>query len=110
VRATLVQAFASLAQLVLGSAVIGTLLFQWRGAELAQQNLEVVQRGQEQSAESARANLENARQGQFADRFTRAIDQLGSADGNGAPQLEIRLGGIYALERVALHHEYKLVA
>ncbi|HVQ96370.1 MAG TPA: pentapeptide repeat-containing protein [Mycobacteriales bacterium] len=36
-----------------------------------------------------------ARQGQITDRFTRAIDQLG----NDAPQ--IRLGGIYALERIA---------
>ena len=35
------------------------------------------------------------RQGQVAERFTRAVDQLGS------DQLEQRLGGIYGLERVA---------
>jgi uncharacterized protein YjbI with pentapeptide repeats len=35
------------------------------------------------------------REGQITDRFTRAIDQLGSE------KLEVRLGGIYALERVA---------
>jgi Pentapeptide repeats (8 copies) len=35
------------------------------------------------------------RQGQVAERFTRAVDQLGSA------KLEQRLGGIYGLERIA---------
>lgn len=34
-------------------------------------------------------------QGQLTDRFTRAIDQLGS------PQIDVRLGGIYALSRIA---------
>ena len=35
------------------------------------------------------------RAGQITERFTRAIDQLGN------PSLDIRLGGIYALERIA---------
>jgi Pentapeptide repeats (8 copies) len=35
------------------------------------------------------------REGQVTERFTRAIDQLGSE------KLEVRLGGIYALERIA---------
>jgi uncharacterized protein YjbI with pentapeptide repeats len=35
------------------------------------------------------------RQGQITERFTRAIDQLGHAE------LDVRLGGIYALERIA---------
>lgn len=35
------------------------------------------------------------RQGQITERFTRATDQLGSA------QINVRLGGIYALERIA---------
>jgi hypothetical protein len=34
-------------------------------------------------------------QGQIADRYTKAIEQLGSAT------LDVRLGGIYALERIA---------
>ena len=36
-----------------------------------------------------------AEQGQITERFTRAIEQLGS------DKLEVRLGGIYALERIA---------
>jgi uncharacterized protein YjbI with pentapeptide repeats len=35
------------------------------------------------------------REGQITDRFTRAIDQLGNKN------LDVRLGGIYALERIA---------
>src|SRR6266540_2264453 len=39
--------------------------------------------------------LHTSREGQITERFTRAIDQLGH------PQLDVRLGGIYALERIA---------
>jgi hypothetical protein len=39
--------------------------------------------------------LHTAREGQITERCTRAIDQLGHA------QLDVRLGGIYALERIA---------
>lgn len=39
--------------------------------------------------------LEVSREDQITDRFTRAIDQLGNE------HLEVRLGGIYALERLA---------
>jgi len=35
-------------------------------------------------------------QGQLTDRFSKAVEQLGTKD-----SLEVRLGGIYALERIA---------
>jgi hypothetical protein len=41
------------------------------------------------------SNEELTREGQITDRFTRAVDQLGS------DQLDVTLGGIYALERIA---------
>jgi len=41
-----------------------------------------------------------SREGHLTDRFTRAIEQLGKTDGV-TPNLEIRLGAIYALERIA---------
>jgi uncharacterized protein YjbI with pentapeptide repeats len=44
-------------------------------------------------------NLTTAREGQITERFTRAIDQLGN------DKLEIRLGGIYALERISNESE-----
>ncbi|MFB9881919.1 hypothetical protein ACFFMN_28680 [Planobispora siamensis] len=40
-------------------------------------------------------NAATARQGHLTDRYTKAIEQLGS------DKLDIRLGGIYALERIA---------
>jgi hypothetical protein len=50
-------------------------------------------------------SLNLSREGQITDRFTKAIDQLGALDGDGKPKLEIRLGGIYALERIARDSE-----
>lgn len=47
------------------------------------------------SVESGREQHELDRQGQITERFTRAVDQLGS------PSLDVRLGGLYALERIA---------
>jgi uncharacterized protein YjbI with pentapeptide repeats len=43
----------------------------------------------------SREQLQMAQRGQITERFTRAIDQLGH------PQLDVRLGGMYALERIA---------
>jgi hypothetical protein len=41
------------------------------------------------------------RAGQITERFTRAIDQLGATDQLGKPKIDVVLGGIYALERIA---------
>jgi hypothetical protein len=51
------------------------------------------------SVESGREQHELDRQGQITERFTRAVDQLGS------PSLDVRLGGLYALERIARDSE-----
>jgi hypothetical protein len=90
-RKDLVQGLASVVQ-ALAVVLTGTvgligLLFTWRNLG--------------QTRESTQRTLELTEQGQITDRFTRAIDQLGTTDGNGDPRLEIRLGGIYALERIA---------
>jgi hypothetical protein len=42
-----------------------------------------------------------ATDGQITDRFKNAVDQLGATSGNGQKVIEIRLGGIYSLERIA---------
>jgi hypothetical protein len=46
-------------------------------------------------------NFELAKEGQITDRFYKAIEQLGATDDQGKPKLALRLGGIYALERIA---------
>ncbi len=48
-----------------------------------------------QTVLSSRQSLDVAQEGQITDRFAKAIGQIGSA------ALQIRLGGIYALERIA---------
>jgi hypothetical protein len=53
----------------------------------------------------AEKELKVSQEGQITERFTRAIDQLGATDKSGNSNLEIRLGGIYALERIANESE-----
>lgn len=42
-----------------------------------------------------------ARDGQITDRFTKAVEQLSAVDDRGREKIAIRVGGIYALERIA---------
>jgi hypothetical protein len=65
----------AVAQILAGTALLSGLYFTWR-------------------------TLQVNREGQITDRFTRAIDQLGKVE-DGQKLFEIRVGGIYALERIA---------
>jgi hypothetical protein len=65
----------AVAQIVGGTALLSGLYFTWR-------------------------TLQVNREGQITERFTRAIDQLGKIE-DGQKLFEIRIGGIYALERIA---------
>lgn len=49
---------------------------------------------------STLATLHTTEEGQITDRYTKAIEELG-AGGTEGPKLEVRLGGIYALDRIA---------
>jgi uncharacterized protein YjbI with pentapeptide repeats len=71
---------ATLAQIFGGIAVLIGLYFAWQRNNITQE-------------------------GQITERFTRAVDQLGAIDKDGNPAIEIRLGGIYALERIANESE-----
>lgn len=85
---TVVQITVGLVQLG-GALVLGFgLYFTWNTLEVNRKTL----------AENQQANRERERQGregQITDRFTKAVEQLGS------DKTAVRLGGIYALERVA---------
>jgi uncharacterized protein YjbI with pentapeptide repeats len=70
----------TLAQILGGTALLSGLYFTWR-------------------------TLQVNREGQITERFTRAIDQLGKTGDKGNKLFEIRLGGIYALERIARESE-----
>jgi uncharacterized protein YjbI with pentapeptide repeats len=81
VRATLVQG-------VVGLAALAGIFVAWQQLQTDREQ----SRGDRQQL---RDQLSLTRQGQVAERFTRAVDQLGS------DKLEQRLGGIYGLERIA---------
>ena len=67
----------TLAQIIGGLALLFGLYLTWRRIAATETSVEI------------------ANESQVTERFTRAIDQLGSE------QIAIRLGGIYALERIA---------
>jgi hypothetical protein len=93
-RKDMVQGVASTAQataLGLAGAVgfIG-LIFTWRSLR--------------QTRQATERTLELTQQGQITERFTKAIEQLGGGEGEDKT-IELRLGGIYALERIAKEFE-----
>jgi uncharacterized protein YjbI with pentapeptide repeats len=76
--------------LTLGAGIVaaGALVFTARNFLLSRRTLELTEQGQ-------RRSFELTEQAQVTDRYTKAIEQLGS------DKLDIRIGGIYALERIA---------
>jgi hypothetical protein len=77
----------TLAQIIAGLAAIVGLYFAWQQLT--------------DTRKTTQDNLAVTRQGQITDRFTRAIDQIGSENDDKTPKIETRIGGIYALERIA---------
>jgi uncharacterized protein YjbI with pentapeptide repeats len=74
------DARATWAQILGGFAVLVGLWFAWK-------------------------NITATKEGQVTERFYKAIEQLGATDEKGNPKLALRLGGIYALERIARDSE-----
>lgn len=84
------EARKTLATILGGVVVLGGVYFTWRNIRLTQE-----------SVATAQKSLVVSQEGQITDRFTKAIEQLGAVDDSGKEKLEVRLGGIYALERIA---------
>ena len=90
------EARKTLATIVGGAFLLVGLYFAWRRIKATESQV----RATEGQLRTMEANLEIAREGQITERFTRAIDQLGRDK-----PLEVRLGAIYALERIAKDSE-----
>ncbi len=73
---TQLQALGLVAQVIGGLLVLGSLRVAWN-------------------------TFIATREAQITERFTRAIDQIGATDAQGNNRREIRMGGIYALARIA---------
>jgi Pentapeptide repeats (8 copies) len=100
------NARGNLLALTAGLAGFGALLFtarnftlQRRSLQLAEEGQRRAEEGQRRAEEGQRRTLELTEQGQVTDRYTKAIEQLGS------DKLDVRIGGIYALERIARDSE-----
>jgi hypothetical protein len=98
VRANRIQVITTLVQALGGIAVLVGIYFAWA-------NLKTTQQAQKDTLNSQTDTLRVTQEGQITERFTKAIDQLGATDNQGQPRLELRLGGIYALERIARESE-----
>jgi hypothetical protein len=78
-----IKIWTGLIPLFTGVAAVAAGLIAWRNLRETQKKLEV------------------DREAQITNRFTQAIGQIGAELKDGKPNLEVRLGGIYALERIA---------
>lgn len=74
----------TLAQIIGGLALLSGLYFTYQNVKTAQENMKVAQE-----------NLRVTEEGKLTERFSNAVELLGSE------KLDVRLGGIYALERIA---------
>jgi uncharacterized protein YjbI with pentapeptide repeats len=72
----------TLTQIVLSIFGLFILYFTWQRARTGDKTVQIME------------------QGHITDRYTKAIEQLGKLDNN-KPNIEVRLGAIYALERIA---------
>ena len=71
------------------------------GLYFTAQNLRATQEATANNIKNTQENLKLSQEAQVTDRFTKAIGQLGDQ------KLEVRLGGIFALERIArVYKEY----
>lgn len=80
-----------LLQLGVGLFAAAALVYTARNFSLSRRTVELTQH----TLESTRRTVELTGQGQVTDRYTKAIEQLGS------DKLDVRVGAIYALERMA---------
>lgn len=81
---TVNTARATLMQMATGLVVVGGLVFTGAGLIYTARTLDL-----------SVQTLDATREGQLTDRYTKAVEQLGSS------KIDVRLGGIYALERLA---------
>jgi len=91
----IVKSLKVLGLFISGGAVIVNVYFAGRRAEAMEETAKATNR----NAEAANQNAEAANQKQITERFSKAIEQLGS------DKPEVILGGIYTLERIARDSE-----
>ncbi len=84
------EARKTLATILGGIVLLAGFFGTWQNIKVAQD-----------AASTSQRALAVSQEGQITDRFGKAIEQLGAVDLSGKKKLEVRLGGIYALEGIA---------
>jgi hypothetical protein len=84
------EARKTLAQILGGIVLLAGFFGTWQNIKVAQE-----------AASTSQRALAVSQEGQITDRFGKAVEQLGAVDSAGGKKLEVRLGGIYALEAIA---------
>ena len=92
------RARQTLATIFGGMAVLGGAFLTFRSVRAAEKSAETARMVAEHNAETAQKNLKIAEDKQITDRFTAAVNNLST---DGPDKIAVRLGGIYALERIA---------
>ncbi|MDB9451390.1 pentapeptide repeat-containing protein [Dolichospermum circinale] len=105
----IIESLKVLGLFISGGAVIVNVYFAGRRAEAMEETAKATNRNADaanknaeaanRNAEAANQNAETANQKQITERFSKAIEQLGS------DKPEVILGGIYTLERIARDSE-----
>lgn len=85
----------TLAKVLGGGFFLLTAYFTWRSVAASERNAETAQQGLRLAAAKQEADKLLAEQKQITDRFTAAIVNIGN------DRMPVRLGGVYALERIA---------
>jgi uncharacterized protein YjbI with pentapeptide repeats len=95
---SVIEGLKVLATIFGGIAILGNLFYAAKRAKALDASAIAANATAKAALENARAALKNAeaaQEKQITERFTKAVEQLAS------PEIAIRLGGIYALERIA---------
>jgi uncharacterized protein YjbI with pentapeptide repeats len=89
-------------QLMGGLFVAATVYISWQNFKQTQKNVAIAA----ENLRKTQKSIEVAEDKQLTERFTQAINQLGTETKEGeGDKIAIRLGGIYALERIAKDSE-----
>ncbi len=98
IRATQLQYLTTLAASLGAIGVVFNLYYTGKREEAFNKSAIAANKSANAALENAKAALKNAQAAQdkqITERFTKAVEQLAS------PEIAVRLGGIYALERIA---------
>jgi hypothetical protein len=107
-----VQARSAITQAIGGLALIITIAITADQATEARRSADDTQKAADKNlkiaiaqVELAKAQVRLAEEGQVAERFSRAVDQLGATNSRGESAVDVRTGALFSLMQVALRSD-----